>query len=93
VQVTEPIPVDDTDKLLKVTCYNCAEWGHYSTDCKASKLCFICQTAAHVGQGLSRVEEATRTCSVPGECCAGLRFLSRGSNGRREQGWLSIISR
>jgi hypothetical protein len=30
---------EDSDKQLKVTCFSCAEWGH-----------FICQTAEHVGR-------------------------------------------
>jgi hypothetical protein len=38
------------EKLAKVTCYNCAEWGHFNTDCKEPKVCFICQTTNHVGR-------------------------------------------
>jgi hypothetical protein len=38
------------EKLARVTCYTCAEWGHFSTDCKGPELCFICQTASHVGR-------------------------------------------
>jgi hypothetical protein len=41
---------EESDKVPKVTCFNCAEWGHFSTDCKALKLCFIYQTADHVGR-------------------------------------------
>jgi hypothetical protein len=41
---------EDSDKQLKVTCFSCAEWGHFSMDGKAHKLCFICQTAEHVGR-------------------------------------------
>jgi hypothetical protein len=37
-------------KLSKITCFNCAETGYYSTDCKAPRLCFICQTLAHVSR-------------------------------------------
>jgi hypothetical protein len=40
----------DVEKLARVTCFNCAKWGHFSTDCKEPKLCFICQTASHVGK-------------------------------------------
>jgi hypothetical protein len=39
-----------TDKGPKVTCFNCAEVGHFSTECKAPKLCFIYQTTTHVGR-------------------------------------------
>jgi hypothetical protein len=38
----------DKDKLPKVTCFNYAQWRHFSTDCRESKLYFICQTCEHV---------------------------------------------
>jgi hypothetical protein len=41
--------VSTTDKGPKVTCFNYAELGHFSIDCKAPKLCFICQTSTNVG--------------------------------------------
>jgi hypothetical protein len=41
----------DKDKGHKVTCLNCAQWGHFSSDCRESKLCFICQTTNLVGRG------------------------------------------
>jgi hypothetical protein len=33
-----------------VTCYNCAQWGHFSTDCREPMLCFICQTTDRIGR-------------------------------------------
>jgi hypothetical protein len=40
----------EVSKQANVTCYNCAEWSHFSTDCKEPKICFICQTSSHVGR-------------------------------------------
>jgi hypothetical protein len=42
--------MEDADKQPKVTCFNCRELGHFSTDCRAPKLGFICQIATHVGR-------------------------------------------
>jgi hypothetical protein len=41
---------EEIGKHAKVTCFNCGEWGHFSPDCKAPRLCFICHTSAHVGR-------------------------------------------
>jgi hypothetical protein len=32
---------EEAVKVCNVSCFNCAEWGHYTTDCKQPKLCFI----------------------------------------------------
>jgi hypothetical protein len=40
----------NVDKPAKVNCFNCAGWGHFSTYCKEQTLCFVCQTADHVGR-------------------------------------------
>jgi hypothetical protein len=42
--------VEEEEKQSKVTCFNCVECGHFSTECKAPKVCFICQTTNHVGR-------------------------------------------
>jgi hypothetical protein len=34
--------VVELNKQSRVNCFNCSEWGHYSTDCKQSRMCFIC---------------------------------------------------
>jgi hypothetical protein len=41
--------LSEKDKLPNVNCFNRAQWGHFSTDCREPKLCFICQTSEHVG--------------------------------------------
>jgi hypothetical protein len=41
---------EEVVKVCNISCFNCAEWGHYSTNCKQPKLCFICHTSAHVGR-------------------------------------------
>jgi hypothetical protein len=57
VPQNETKPYGDPDKLPKMTCFNFAEWGHFSTDCKAPKLCFICQTTDHVGRNCPEWEK------------------------------------
>jgi hypothetical protein len=50
MQRVEKKTMAEPEKQTRVTCYNCAQWGHYSTDYKKAKQCFVCQTAAHVGK-------------------------------------------
>jgi hypothetical protein len=49
-QIVENKREEEPIKVCNVSCFNCAQWGHYSTECKQSKLCFICHTSAHVGR-------------------------------------------
>jgi hypothetical protein len=42
--------VAEPEKQARVTCFNCAQWGHYSIDCKEPKQCLVCQIASHVGK-------------------------------------------
>jgi hypothetical protein len=57
-EVLEPVnegatsvnPTIGATKQANVTCFNCAECSHFSTDCKELRVCFICQTASHVGK-------------------------------------------
>jgi hypothetical protein len=62
-------------KQAKVTCFNCVEWGHYSTDCKATKLYFICQTANHVGKDCPEWLKLLEHVQYLGSVAQGLRFF------------------
>jgi hypothetical protein len=74
-KVVEAQLVDDLDKQAKVTCFNFAEWGHYSTDCKAPKLCFICQTATHVGKDCPEWQKPLEPVQYLGSAAQGLGFF------------------
>jgi hypothetical protein len=63
---------EDPDKLPKVTCFNCAKWGHFSTDCKAPKLWFICQTADHVGRNCPEWEKPLESALYLGSAAQDL---------------------
>jgi hypothetical protein len=67
--------VDDSDKLPKVTCFNCVEWGHFSTNCKVPRLCFICQTTAHVGTDCSEWKKPLEPVLYMGSAAQGLGFF------------------
>jgi hypothetical protein len=59
------------DKFAKVTCFNCTGWGHFNTDCKDPRLCFICQTADHLG----------RECPEWGRPLVPVQYLSSAAHG------------
>jgi hypothetical protein len=65
----------DKDKLPKVTCFNCAQWGHFSTDCRESKLCFICQTTEHVGRVCPEWNRPLELAQYLGSVAQGLGFF------------------
>jgi hypothetical protein len=58
-----------------VTCFNCAEWGHFSTDCKAPKLCFICQIVEHVGRDCLEWKKPMESALYLGSVAQGLGFF------------------
>jgi hypothetical protein len=62
-------------KLSNVTCYNCAEWDHFSIDCKQPKLCFICQTSDHVGRDCPEWMKPLEHVQYLGSATQGLSFF------------------
>jgi hypothetical protein len=68
-------PLEDLEKLPKVTCFNCAECRHFSIDCKAPKVCFICQTAAHVGIDFPEWWKPLEPTQYLGSVAQGLGFF------------------
>jgi hypothetical protein len=68
-------PVENLDKMPKVTCFNCAEWGHYSTDCKEPRLCFICQTTNHVDRDCPEWQRSLEPAQYLGSATQGLGFF------------------
>jgi hypothetical protein len=66
---------EESDKLPKVTFFNCAEWGHFSIDCKALKLCFIYQTTDHVGRDWPKWEKPMESALYLGSAAQGLGFF------------------
>jgi hypothetical protein len=62
-------------KLSKTTCFNCAEVGHYSIDCNAPKLFFICQTSAHVGGDYPEWDKPIEFAQYLGSVSQGLGFF------------------
>jgi hypothetical protein len=74
-QVVENKMEIESGKLSKITCFNCAEAGHYSTDCKAPRLCFICQTSAHVGRDCPEWDKPIYPAQYLGSAAQGLGFF------------------
>jgi hypothetical protein len=66
----------DPNKQAKVICFNCAQWGHFSTDCRELKLCFICQTSDHVGRDCPEWTKPLESAQYLGSATEGLCFLS-----------------
>jgi hypothetical protein len=68
-------PAEESDKIPNVTYFNCAEWGHFSTYCKAHKLCFICQTVDHVGTNCPEWEKPMESALYLGSAARVLGFF------------------
>jgi hypothetical protein len=71
----EDNPIEESDKMSKVTCFNCAEWGHFSTDYKAPKLCLIYETVDHVGRNCPEWEKPMEFALYLGSAAQGLGFF------------------
>jgi hypothetical protein len=76
---TDPKPKQPEDmmevepgKLSKNICFNCVEVGHFSTDCKAPRLCFICQTSSHVGRDCPKWGKPIELAQYLGSATQGL---------------------
>jgi hypothetical protein len=67
--------MEEENKQPKVTCFNCAEFGHSSTDCKAPLLCFICHTASHVGRDCPDWHKPLEPAQYLGSAAQGLGFF------------------
>jgi hypothetical protein len=65
----------DSDKQAKVTCFNFGQWGHFSTDCKDPRLCFICQTSDHVGRDCPEWMKPVESAQYLGSASQGLGFF------------------
>jgi hypothetical protein len=74
-QVQDNKVVEEGVKLSNVTCYNCAEWGHYSTGCKLPKLCFIYQTSDHVRRDCPKWMKPVEPVQYLGGATQGLGFF------------------
>jgi hypothetical protein len=68
----EPV---EPGKTAKVTCFNCAEWGHFNNDCKEPRLCFIYQTVDHVGRGCHEWLQPMESAQYLGSAAQGLGFF------------------
>jgi hypothetical protein len=67
--------VDKQDKQAKATCFNCAEGGHFSTDCRELRLCFICQTTNHVGKDCPKWQKPIESSHYFGSAAQGFGFF------------------
>jgi hypothetical protein len=67
--------VEEGVKVSDVTCFNCVELGHYSTDCKLHRLCFICQTSDHVGRDCPEWLKPLELVQYLGSAAQGLGFF------------------
>jgi hypothetical protein len=65
----------EVSKQANMTCYNCTEWGHFSTDCKEPKVCFICQTSDHVGRNCPEWLKPLETTQYLCSAAQGLGFF------------------
>jgi hypothetical protein len=75
VKVPEVQSMEEENKQPKVTCFNYAEFGHFSTDCRAPKLCFICQTTNHVGRDCPDWLRPLEPAQYLGSAAQGLGFF------------------
>jgi hypothetical protein len=71
----EDTPVVDDGKTPKVTCFNCGEFGHFSTDCREPRICFICQTANHVVRDYPEWLKPIAAAQYLGSALQGLGFF------------------
>jgi hypothetical protein len=66
---------EDPEKLAKVTCFNCAQWGHFSNECREPHLCFICQTGDHLGTNCPEWDRPLEPAQYLGSAAQGLGFF------------------
>jgi hypothetical protein len=67
--------MEEESKQPNVTCFNCVEFGHFSTDCKAPRSCFICQTASHAGRDCPDWYKHLEPAQYLGSAAQGLGFF------------------
>jgi hypothetical protein len=77
-------PAADEGKIPKVTRFNYDEFGHFSMDCKEPKVCFICQTANHVGRDCPEWQKPIAIAQYLGSATQGLGFSPCRCLRRRE---------
>jgi hypothetical protein len=65
----------DQEKQAKVTCYNYAQWGHFSTNCQEPRQCFICQTTDHVGRDYLEWLKPLEPAQYLGSAAQGIGFF------------------
>jgi hypothetical protein len=60
---------------VKITCFNCAGYGHFSTDCREPRLCFVCQTTDHLGRECPEWNKPVEPAQYLGSAAQGLGFF------------------
>jgi hypothetical protein len=76
-------------KISNVTCFNCAEWGHYSTNCKKLNVRFICRTANQVGRECAEWLKPLELVQYLGNATQGLGFFHVDVQEETTRGWVS----
>jgi hypothetical protein len=97
---TDPKPKQPEDmmevepgKLSKNICFNCVEVGHFSTDCKAPRLCFICQMSAHVGRDCPKWGKSIELAQYLGSATQGLGLFHLDVQDEENKGvfWIIVL--
>jgi hypothetical protein len=65
----------EQEKVANVTCFNCAQWGHFSADCREPRLCFICQTTYHIRRDCLEWSKLLKPTQYLGSIAQGLGFF------------------
>lgn len=82
----------DEGKVSKISCFNCSESGHYSSDCPKTRVCHICKSRDHNANNCPEWEKPKEGAEYYGSANSGLGFFRIDVEDRpnRHKNWMQF---